>query len=99
MADLTTFRALFPEFGTNTAGVPDSHVQAHLDAAALEVDPEVWDARVDQGIYYLAAHKICLSPFGHELREKVMDEQGTTYLSEYRRIQYQVGLARGHRCI
>jgi hypothetical protein len=97
MALLDTFRARFPEFGTNAAGLPDVMVQPFLDAAALEVDSDVWGGRSDEGVMYLAAHKICLSPFGSEVREKVKDGSGTTYLSEFTRIQTQVGQLRDRR--
>jgi hypothetical protein len=70
------FVAQFPEF----ANVPATLIQVHLDAAALELDKNVWGlpgtatptptvgTRYDQAHGYLAAHKLALSPYGMNVR-------------------------------
>lgn len=54
---LAQFRIQFPEF----QNAPAEWVQAYLDAAALEIDPDIWGPKADQGQGYLAAHKMALS--------------------------------------
>jgi hypothetical protein len=90
--NLTAFRVQFPEF----AKVPDALVQAHLDAADLEIDAEIWGVKADQGQGYLAAHKLTLSPFGQAAR-LVSKGEGTTYFSHYNSLKHQV--ASGFRVI
>lgn len=82
------FRKQFPEF----INVPDVLITAMLTAAALEVDPEVWGVKADQGQAYLAAHKLALSPWGNNAR-LVARDGSTTYETHYRRLVVQV--ARG----
>lgn len=88
MASLASFVIQFPEFA-NTDG---TLVQAHLDAAALEVPSRIWGAKMDQGIYYLAAHKLASSPFGNDARLTVPSSPNTItpYMAEFRRLQRQV---------
>lgn len=78
----------FPEF----AGPDATYVQAALDAAALEVPSAIWGAKADQGIYYLAAHKLASAPFGNNAKTTVPASPGvvTTYMLEFRRLQRQV---------
>jgi hypothetical protein len=75
----------FPEFGA----VDTTFLQAHLNAAVLEVDANIWGAKVDQGIMYLAAHKIALSPFGNNAK-LVAKDGTTTYEKHYSRLKLQV---------
>lgn len=70
------FIAQFPEF----KNVDATLIQVHLDAAALELDQNVWGlpgiltptptvgTRYDQAHGYLAAHKLALSPYGANVR-------------------------------
>ena len=75
----------FPEF-TKT-GVP--LVETMLAAALLEIDADVWGAKATQGQYYLAAHKLALSPFGNNA-EMVAKDGSTTYQVHYDSLVRQV---------
>lgn len=80
-----TFVIQFPEFGA----VDPALVQAHLEAAALEIDLDVWGSKASQGQAYLAAHKMALSPFGNNA--KLSQNNGlTTYAIHYERLMRQV---------
>jgi hypothetical protein len=76
--DLSTWRAQFPEFKL----VADTQCQAFLNAAALEIDPDIWGDLTDQGVGYLAAHKLTMSPFGQGARLAAKDGT-TTYFTHY----------------
>jgi hypothetical protein len=84
MADLPTFKAQFPEF-VSQSSARDPFLQSFLNAAALEIDPVVWGNMTDQGIYYLAAHKLAISPSGNsaKLIPKTSGYQSTTYGQEW----------------
>lgn len=87
--NLATFRVQFPEF----KAVADTFVQAHLDAAELEVDADVWGTKADQGIAYLAAHKMALSPMGQAAKLVNPDPKKgplTTYHAHYLDLVRQV---------
>jgi hypothetical protein len=71
VADRATFLVICPEF-TRTA---EAQVEKFLELAALEVDAEVWGAKTDLGIYYLAAHNLALSPYGNK-SQMVADPPG-----------------------
>lgn len=83
--DLATFRIQFPEFQF----VDDSLVQAMLTAAALSVDVDVWGTKAGQGVGYLAAHKLALSPYGQAAR-LVAKDGSTTYETHYTDLVAQV---------
>jgi len=73
--------AEFPEFdldGSNTA-----IIQAKIDAATLRTDATVWGTMRDEGIKYLAAHLLALSPFAREL--KLANDNGETIYGKMRR--------------
>ncbi len=72
---LETFRIQFPEF----ANASDALVEAHLAAAAIEVDEDVWAAKYDQGHGYLTAHKLGLSPFGQAARMVIKNVADTPH--------------------
>lgn len=96
MADVAGFRARFPEFGN----VPDSAIQGHLTGALLEIDPVMWNAKANEGTYYLTAHKLVLSPWGQGARtakDGVYLKGTTLYFQEYSRLQRMV--ATGPRVI
>lgn len=86
----TQFLIQWPEFSGTDAAL----VQAHLDAAALEIDPAIWGPKADQGQGYLAAHKLALSPFGQNAR-LVAKDGSTTYFKHFSRLQGMV--ASGYR--
>lgn len=79
------FLTQFPEF----KGVELDLVQAHLDAAALEIDVDIWGLKADQGQAYLAAHKMALSPYGQNARLST-DDGRTTYFTHYKALRLQV---------
>jgi hypothetical protein len=97
--DLDTFRTTFPEFGTNERGLTDVMVQRYLDMASAEVDPEVWGGDAAQGVGYLAAHLLVMSPYGAQVRNNVKDINGSTYLTEYKRRQSIAALCGGTRVV
>lgn len=74
--DLTAFRVRFAEFKTT----PSAFVQACLDAAALELDATELDTRYTEAHGMLAAHKICVSPYGTNAR--LEKEPGHTVYSK-----------------
>jgi len=88
---LDTFKTQFPEL--RNAG--DPLLQAFLDAADLEIDPEIWGTLADQGQAYLAAHKLTLSPWGQAAR--LATDGVTTYETHYVKMQRMV--ATGFRVI
>jgi len=57
IADLATFRALFPEF----ASVADPAVQVQLDAAGDELDATAWGLCYPKAVLTQAAHTLALS--------------------------------------
>ena len=75
-------RARFPEF-TNA---PDSLLQATIDGVTPEFDPKVWGAYLQEGMYWLVAHKLTLSPFGQQARISSKVGNTTTYQQEYMRL-------------
>lgn len=82
---VAAFVVQFPEFRNASTDL----LQAHLDAAELEIDREVWETKGDQGQMYLAAHKLALSPFGNNA--KLVPAGGiTTYEIHYDRLVRQV---------
>lgn len=93
---LSTWRVQFPEFDA----VSDPMAQAYLDAAALEVDLAVWGPKADQGIFYLAAHKLALSPYGQAARlaarASTKGTATTTYFEHFTNLvsQVTIGLSR-----
>jgi hypothetical protein len=81
--DLATFRVRFPEF----VGASDGFVQAYLDQATLRCGSAVWGSKLDDGIMYLAAHLMAVSPWGNSAKlVSSPDDKGyqrTTYGLEY----------------
>ncbi len=72
---LTEFKIQFPEFRS----VPDPLLTATLAASALEHSAEVWGTLLDQGIAYLAAHKLALSPYGNTAKLAGANGSSTYY--------------------
>jgi hypothetical protein len=81
--DLATFRISFPEF----AGADDPFVQAWLDRAEARCGVARWGAKRDDGIFFLAAHLMAVSPWGNSAKlitsPKEKGYQRTTYGLEY----------------
>lgn len=90
--DLATFKTQYPEL--RSAG--DTLLQAFLDAAALEIDLEIWDTLSDQGQGLLAAHNLTMSPWGQAARMQPKDGV-TTYGQKYEKMQSMVAV--GYRAI
>lgn len=85
-----SFIAARPEFAKTQLSV----IQAMLDEATTELDPTVWNALLDQGVSYLAAHKLALSPFGQNAR-MIAKDGTTTYWTHFQRLVRIVGGAHG----
>jgi hypothetical protein len=75
---LVQFRARFPEFSL----AENAYVQSFLTAAIARLDATAWPAdMLVEGIGYLAAHLMALTPAGHTAG---MSSQGmSTYGREY----------------
>lgn len=89
MSTVAEFRAHFPEF----QNAPETLIQAKLNEATLEVDPDQWGPKTDSGIRYLTAHKLALSPWGTAARLAVQTKMGTivtTYQTHYESLVAQV---------
>lgn len=87
---VATFKAVMPEF-QNT---PNALVQAALDEAFLELDPDIWDDKFDTGWKYLTAHKLAVSPYGQNARmtETRRQRYGSTYEMHYRKLMRMVAV-------
>lgn len=85
-------KARFPEFGQ----VPDSTIQQTIDGAAWEFSARVWGTLLSEGMYYLVAHKLTMSPFGQQARLAAKSGQTTTYWQEYQRLMMIVSCGGGH---
>lgn len=84
------FIVQFPEFTNSSVAL----VEAMLSAALLEIDADIWGDKATQGQWYLAAHKMALSPYGNNAEMK--DNRGlTTYWVHYTALVRQV--ASGYR--
>lgn len=90
LATLANFRVQFPEF----ASADDTLVQAWLDAAALEIDEDVWGDKAPQGHMYLAAHKLALSPYGQAAR-LAKSATDSTYNEHFTRLVGLIACGRG----
>lgn len=87
---LTRFVAQFPEFGK----VPDTFIGAHMRACIMQVSTETWGDLAEQGVFYLTAHRMALSPFGNAGRVNAApgNDQRTTYLVHYNHLLRQVAI-------
>lgn len=94
-----TFVEGFPEF----AKAPKTLVDRKIVEASRLVDREVWRDKADDGISYLAAHLLSMSPFGQHARlvppnSKVTREDAlTTYERQYLALRRMV--ASGFRVV
>ena len=72
------FLVEFAEF----TGAENALVDAKLAAALLRTPESIWDDLQDEGIKYLAAHMLALSPFAREL--KLVQDDGQTIYGKQR---------------
>ena len=63
----------------------DDQIQAYLDAAYLEINPDRWGTLIDQGAGYLAAHLMAVEPWAAGMRLVNAADGSTPYLKEYER--------------
>lgn len=89
MLSVEDFFKSYPEMKSNGALAHIEIVQAKLDEALLEVDPDVFLTKADLYQGLVAARKLALSPFGRNA--KMVSQMGTTvYDAEIKRIRLQV---------
>ena len=86
------FRVRFPEF----ADLADSLVTAKIGEAQRRCDAGLWGSKYQDGVFYLAAHLLAISPFGQDARLSQANNE-TVYYSEHKRLQSMV--ATGARVI
>lgn len=79
------FRQDFPDFKETS----DELVRKKLAAASLRIASRIWGTLTDQGIMYLAAHLLSISPEGEQSRLKAKNRM-TTYGSEWKRMKREV---------
>jgi len=79
-ADFTT-GGRFPEF----SGAPESLVLACIAEAESRTPADVWGEKRDQGVQFLAAHLLAMSPNAKDMRLKA-DPSQTIYLMERKRL-------------
>lgn len=84
------FHGRFPEFESLTG---EAIVQEKLDAAADEIDADVWGDLADKGHGWLTAHLLTRSGYGRETSEG----STTTYEQHYEDMRRRVGTA--HRVV
>lgn len=83
--NLATFRVEYPELAT----APDALVNTKLASAARSIDSDLFGDRYDDAHGLLAAHLICLSPYGKNAR--LSSKEGkTTYGERYEQIRFEV---------
>jgi hypothetical protein len=83
--DLADFRLTFPELSTAS----DTLVTRFLASASRSIDSDLYGDRYDDAHGYLAAHLLCLSPYGKNAR--LSSKEGkTTYGERYEEIRYEV---------
>lgn len=76
----------FPEFASVVANDP-AFVTKKIEEATRRVSAEIWDPHglTDDGIRYLTAHLIAMSPLGEQAKLDPKDGL-TTYEREYQRL-------------
>jgi hypothetical protein len=86
-----SFLARFPEFkpGGNTQQQTDAAavIVTELTRAAGHVNSAVWGDQADDGVAYLAAHRIAIRPGGFFARIPVGKDGTTTYGKEFDRMR------------
>lgn len=90
--DFTSFTKAFPAFQRTDRDV----VEAKIAEATRGIDAAVWGDLADDGIGYLAAHKLAMMPGGEHARlipanaKPIRGEALTTYEREYKRLMRSV---------
>lgn len=76
------FLIRFPEFGDGGVSgqerAPEELIDDALARAASRVSDAIWTDLADEGIGYLAAHLISISPWGQQARLVPAQPDGTT---------------------
>lgn len=90
IVDYQSFIELNPEF----ADASVAQVSAELAAAAVLYTQDVWGALWDQGVRFLTAHRLALSPWGQAAR-LVAKDGSTTYETHLKKLIAIVGCASG----
>lgn len=75
----TSLRAYFPEFQT----LGDTFMQPYLDNALQRTPAAVWGGLQDQGVTYLAAHLMAISPYG--VHAKLSSKDGSSVYGKQRK--------------
>lgn len=83
MITVQQFRARGREF----TGAPLEMISEALADAAVEIDPAVWGRYQDRGHYNLAAHLLCIGPYGKQAKATLEKGGTTSYEREYLRLK------------
>jgi hypothetical protein len=83
--DYRSFLARFPEFEPAGRGM----IRAAIEEATRGIDTEVWGDKTDDGVRWLTAHLLAISPFGQQAR-MVSKEGSSTYGDEHKRLMRSV---------
>lgn len=84
----------FPEVETAPSGL----LASCLEAAAVEVDPNLWGTLTREGHGLITARKLALSPWGRDARI-MADDGSTTYDGEITRLQLAVASSMAPRAV
>jgi hypothetical protein len=88
------FVAYFPEFKGDGSVTTNARLQSYINHAVLRTPSDVWGDLVDQGVLYLAAHLLAISPYG--INAKLGNAAGNSvYGVERSRLNRTVSYARG----
>jgi len=87
--NVTRFLQRFPEF--DEKGLKTSLIEMALVEAQSEMNPVYWGALYEPASYFLAAHKLCISPMGEPCRLEASSEK-TIYQLEFERLRRSVYL-------
>ena len=89
--DADSIRADFEEFSDLT----DAQIDPKIADAVAIVSVSTWGTLVDQGVKYLTAHLIAMSPLGEQAKLDLDedDEDATVYLQHYKRLMRQLAAA------
>jgi len=82
---VANFQARFPEFASTDTGL----ITLVLAEASAQIETSVWSTRRDEGIKYLTAHLLAISPMGEPARLGA-DKMETIYGKHFERLMKQV---------
>lgn len=74
------FLARFPEFEP----APPAMIGAAIAEAKRGVDADVWREKTDDGVRWLAAHLLAISPFGQQAR--LVSKEGSSTYGEHHKM-------------